>query len=94
VIRRRVVIHGDVQGVGFRFSALRAAQLRGVAGWIHNRGDGTVEAVLEGEPDAVDAMTRWCEEGPRGASVERVDVFEEPPEGLHGFSSHATTGAR
>ena len=85
MIRRRIVIHGDVQGVGFRFSAARAAELRGVAGWIHNRRDGTVEAVLEGEPDAVDAMARWCEEGPRGASVERVDVFEEPPEGLQGF---------
>jgi acylphosphatase len=85
VIRRRVVIHGYVQGVGFRFSAARAARLRGVAGWILNRGDGPVEAVFEGEPDAVEAMLRWCEEGPRGASVERVDVFEEPPEGVQGF---------
>jgi len=80
-----VVVHGDVQGVGFRFSAARGAQQRGVAGWVRNRGDGTVEAVFEGEPDAVGAMVRWCEEGPRGASVEHVDVFEEPSEGLQGF---------
>ena len=88
-----MVIHGSVQGVGFRFSAVRAAQLRGVAGWIHNHGDGTVEAVLEGEPDAVDAMVRWCEEGPRGANVERVEIFEETPEGLQGFGARAPTGA-
>jgi acylphosphatase len=87
VISRRVVIHGYVQGVGFRFSAARAARQRGVAGWIRNRGDGTVEAVFEGEPDAVGAMVRWCEEGPRGARVERVEVFDEPPEGLSGFRS-------
>jgi acylphosphatase len=85
VIRRRVVILGYVQGVGFRFSAARAARLHGVAGWIRNRNDGTVEAVFEGEPDAVDTMVRWCEEGPRGGSVDRVDVRDEPPEGLSGF---------
>lgn len=85
VIRRRVVIHGSVQGVGFRFSAARAARQYGVAGWIRNRGDGTVEVAFEGEPDAVDAMLRWCEQGPRGAVVERVDVREEPPEGASGF---------
>ena len=80
-----MVIHGLVHGVGFRFSAARAARQRGVAGWIRNRGDGTVEGAFEGGPDAVDAMVRWCQEGPRGASVDRVDVREEPPEGLAGF---------
>jgi acylphosphatase len=85
LIRNRVVVHGDVQGVGFRYSAARAAQQRGVVGWIRNRGDGTVEAVFEGEPDAVEAIVRLCKEGPRGATVEHVDVFEEPPEGLQGF---------
>jgi len=85
VIRRLVVIHGHVHGVGFRFSAARAARQHGVAGWIRNCGDGTVEAAFEGRPDAVDAMVSWCEEGPRGASVDRVDVRDEPPEGLSGF---------
>lgn len=85
VIRRRVVVHGFVQGIGFRFSAVRAAESRGVSGWVRNRSDGTVEAVFEGEPEAVEAMVRWCEKGPRGAAVSGVDVFEERPEGLSGF---------
>jgi acylphosphatase len=85
VVRRRVVIRGSVQGVGFRYAAARAARSRGVSGWVRNRGDGTVEAVFEGEPDAVAAMVRWCKDGPRGADVDGVDVVEELPEGLRGF---------
>ena len=85
MIRRRVMVHGRVQGVGFRYSLARAAVTRGIAGWVENRADGTVEAVLEGERDAIDALTRFCQEGPRGAAVERVDIFEEEPEGLRGF---------
>lgn len=80
-----MVVHGFVQGVGFRFTAADFARSRGVAGWIHNRGDGTVEAVFEGDADAVEAMVRWCERGPRGAEVERIETFDEPAEGLHGF---------
>ena len=85
MIRRRLVVHGYVQGVGFRYSVARAAQTRGLAGWVANRADGTVEAVVEGEPEAVDALVRFCREGPRGAAVDRVDVEEEQPEGLSGF---------
>jgi acylphosphatase len=85
VIRRRLIVHGLVQGVGFRYSLARAAGTRSVAGWAANRRDGAVEAVLEGEPDAVEAVTRFCREGPRGAAVERVDVVDEEPEGLRGF---------
>jgi acylphosphatase len=87
VIRRRLIVHGRVQGVGFRYSAARQAQSRGVAGSAANRPDGTVEVVLEGEPDAVESLVRWCEQGPRGAVVERVDVLEEAPEGLRGFAT-------
>jgi acylphosphatase len=65
---------------------LRTAQQRGLAGWVSNRADGTVEAVFEGEPDAVERLVDFCREGPRGAQVERVDVSEEEPEGLRGFS--------
>ncbi len=83
--RRSVLVHGYVQGVGFRYAVQRAARSRGVAGWVRNRGDGTVEAVFEGEPDAVAAMVRFCEEGPRGAEVEGVEVSDERPEGLVGF---------
>lgn len=86
MIRRRVVVHGSVQGVGFRYAVLRAAESRDVPGWVQNRGDGTVEAIFEGDPEAVDALVRWCERGPRGAEVERVEVFDEEPEGLRGFA--------
>jgi acylphosphatase len=85
VIRRRVVVTGEVQGVGFRESCRRAAALQGVAGWVRNRGDGRVEAVFEGEPAAVEAMVDWCRHGPRWAAVSGVDVSDEPPEGDAGF---------
>jgi acylphosphatase len=85
MVRRRVIVHGRVQGVGFRYSVGRAAETRALAGWTRNRADGTFEALFEGEPEAVDALVRFCHEGPRGAEVERVEVFEEPPEGLSGF---------
>jgi acylphosphatase len=86
VIRRRAVIHGYVQGVFFRDTTRRLAAERGVAGWVTNRPDGAVEAVFEGEPDDVEAMIRFCREGPRGADVERVEVSEEELEGLSGFA--------
>jgi acylphosphatase len=86
VIRRRVVVHGSVQGVFFRDSTRRLAQQHGVAGWVANRWDGTVEAVFEGAPDAVERLVRFVHEGPRGAQVERVEVFKEEPEGLQGFN--------
>jgi acylphosphatase len=85
VARRRVVVHGYVQGVFFRDTTRREAQRRGVAGWVSNRADGAVEAVFEGEPEAVAAMVEFCRSGPRGADVERVETSEEPAEGLTGF---------
>jgi acylphosphatase len=71
--------------VFFRDSMRRLAQQHGVAGWVSNRWDGTVEAVFEGEEDAVERLVDFCRKGPRGAQVESVDVIEEQPEGLHGF---------
>jgi acylphosphatase len=88
VIRRRVVIHGHVQGVFFRDSVQRAAQQRGVNGWVANRRDGTVEAVFEGQPEAVERLIALCHEGPRAAVVDSVDVFEEDPEELTSFTVH------
>jgi acylphosphatase len=85
VVRRRVIAHGLVQGVGFRYTIRRAAESRGVAGWVRNRADGAVEAAFEGEPNEVDSLVRLSSEGPRGASVDRVEVVEEPPEGLSRF---------
>ncbi len=70
---RRLRISGRVQGVGFR-EALRAEALaRGLTGWVRNRSDGTVEALLQGEPAAVDAVAAWARRGPPAARVERVD---------------------
>ncbi|HZO50411.1 MAG TPA: acylphosphatase [Gaiellaceae bacterium] len=86
MIRRRVVVHGLVQGVFFRDTTRRRAQAAGVAGWVRNRSDGTVEAVFEGEPEAVERLVRFCEHGPRGARVERMDVYDETPEGLSAFA--------
>jgi acylphosphatase len=84
-IRRRVVAHGRVQGVFFRQTCRRLARESGVAGWIRNRDDGAVEAVFEGAADAVERMVRWSRGGPRGAFVERLDVSDEPVEGLATF---------
>ena len=84
-VRRRVVVHGSVQGVFFRDSARREAESRGVAGWIANRPDGAVEAVFEGAPDAVAALVEFSRSGPRGADVQAVDETSEEPEGLSGF---------
>jgi acylphosphatase len=83
--RRRVIVHGRVQGVGFRVSVARRASSLGVAGSVRNRPDGTVEAVFEGEPEAVESLVRFCREGPRGALVASIDVLEETPEGLADF---------
>ena len=84
--RRRVIVHGRVQGVFFRDSVRRMARQRSVAGWVANRWDGSVEAVFEGEPDAVEGLVRFMHEGPRGAEIERIEVFEEEPEALAGFN--------
>ncbi|MEA2249681.1 MAG: acylphosphatase [Solirubrobacteraceae bacterium] len=84
-VARRVVVHGSVQGVFFRDTTRRHAESRGVAGWVRNCADGTVEARFEGDPDAVEALVDFAREGPRGASVERVDVDDVAPEGLDGF---------
>ena len=84
-VRRRVVIHGNVQGVGLRMSVARAAEARGLCGWVRNCEDGTVEAVFEGEDADVEALVRYCEYGSSGASVTHVVAVDEEPEGLAAF---------
>jgi acylphosphatase len=84
-VRRRVVVHGRVQGVGFRISVARCAKQRGVGGWVQNRFDGAVEAAFEGEPGSVESLVDYCRRGPRGASVERIEVTDEAPEGVSWF---------
>lgn len=80
-----MVVHGRVQGVFFRDTARHMAEARGVSGWVRNRADGSVEAVFEGDRDTVETMVSFCGEGPRGAAVEGVEVFEEEPKRLEGF---------
>jgi acylphosphatase len=84
-VRRRVVVHGEVQGVFFRDSTRREAARRGVAGWVSNRADGAVEAVFEGSAGDVEALVAFARSGPPRAEVRDVEVSEEEPEGLDGF---------
>jgi acylphosphatase len=79
VVRRRLVIRGRVQGVWFRESTRLEAEAQGVRGWVRNRGDGSVEAVLEGEAAAVARLEAWCHNGPSAARVTEVQAADEPP---------------
>jgi acylphosphatase len=85
MIRRRVVVSGRVQGVWFRDSCRREARRHRVAGWVRNREDGRVEAVFEGEPDAVNTLVNWAQHGPPHAHVTAIDVRDEAPTGEAGF---------
>jgi acylphosphatase len=80
MITRRLQITGRVQGVGFRYAMQDEAARRGITGWVRNRRDGSVEALLQGEADAVDALTAWARQGPPGARVMevRTAAAEEP----------------
>jgi acylphosphatase len=84
-IRRRVVVHGRVQGVFFRGSTQEEAHRTGIDGWVRNLPDGAVEAVFEGEAAGVEQLVAYCRRGPPWAEVTRVDVIEEAPEGERGF---------
>ena len=84
--RAHVQISGQVQGVFFRDSTRQKAGELGLGGWVKNTPDGNVEAVFEGPSDKVREMLRWCEEGPRQASVENVDTdFEDAAGDFSGF---------
>jgi acylphosphatase len=89
-IAARLVITGRVQGVGFRIWTCRQARRLGVRGWVRNRVDGSVEALLIGEADAVDAMTEACREGPRMAAVEGVSRMPAEDDGSAGFDERGT----
>jgi acylphosphatase len=78
-------VRGRVQGVFFRDTTRRHAEAAGVAGWVSNRADGAVEAVFEGDPQAVDRLVEFAGRGPSRAEVDTVDVVVEEPEGLSGF---------
>lgn len=84
-VRVRLVITGRVQGVGFRWACQREARAVGVAGWVRNVADGSVEAVAEGSPEAVDRFVAWCRFGPPSARVSDIVVDPEEPQRLSGF---------
>lgn len=81
----RAVVTGRVQGVGFRWSARRAAERIGVAGWVRNTADEAVEVHVEGRDERVDAMLAWLARGPDGADVRDVALQEAKAEGIEGF---------
>ncbi len=75
--RAHVYVHGRVQGVFFRATTRDKANVLGVKGWVKNCLDGSVEAVFEGEKDAVEKIANWCKKGPEGAFVNNIDVHWE-----------------
>ena len=85
MIRYRVLVSGQVQGVFFRDTCRRTALAHGVSGWVRNLPDGQVEAVFEGQPEDVDRLVAWARHGPPRAVVAQVAVQAEPPEGLTTF---------
>jgi acylphosphatase len=85
-VARRFVVSGRVQGVGFRWFTQEAASREGVTGWVRNLSDGRVEALLEGEADAVVRVERALRAGPRGARVDDVSVDDEEPGGYRRFT--------
>ncbi len=89
-VRAHVIIRGFVQGVAFRYYTWRLARSLGVKGWVRNNPDGTVEAVFEGDEDAVREMLKFCHEGPPSARVDSVDVNYEPYRGE--FDDFSITG--
>lgn len=79
-VTRHLRIEGRVQGVGFRFYMQHKARELGITGWVRNRPDGTVEAVIQGMPEAVETMLAWAGRGPRSAIVSNVQVTESTGE--------------
>jgi len=91
MIARRVVVHGRVQGVGFRFAMVEAASAVGATGWVRNRRDGTVEALVQGDAAAVGALVAWCRRGPPAARVTDIAIEPcEPDPRVTGFRQTAT----
>ncbi len=77
-VRRRIIVRGRVQGVGFRYSTVHEARRLGLRGWARNAPDGSVEILVEGSPAAVEQLTDWCRHGPPSARVASVHLTEEP----------------
>lgn len=89
MITRRLIIHGVVQGVGFRWSLAREADYLGITGWVRNRRDGTVEAMIEGEAAMIAHLIEWAQHGPPSAQVSQV-IVESASGGFTGFEQRPT----
>ncbi|MEK6302694.1 MAG: acylphosphatase [Acidobacteriota bacterium] len=83
IIARRFIVRGRVQGVGFRYFAIRAARECGVVGTVRNLGDGSVEAIAEGSTEAIGAFRLEMEQGPSYSHVTNVDEWEMQPTGRY-----------
>ncbi|MBW9111236.1 acylphosphatase [Microbacterium trichothecenolyticum] len=88
--RVHVTVRGDVQGVGYRYTMRIVAREAGVAGWVRNRRDGSVEAEVEGTPAQVDEVLAWMAEGPPGSRVEQATVTDAATTGERGFEVRPT----
>jgi acylphosphatase len=84
-IHYKIRVKGRVQGVGFRWSAVREAESLGINGYVKNMSDGSVYIEAEGSRQQLDSFTGWCRLGPGIGHVESVDVSEYPPEGFERF---------
>ena len=76
--RKRLVIRGIVQGVGYRMSAHREGSRLGLKGWVRNRRDTSVEAIVEGDDATIERFVAWCKKGPPSSRVDSVDVEDDP----------------
>ncbi|MFS0732051.1 acylphosphatase [Microbacterium sp. 1P10UB] len=88
--RVHVLVRGEVQGVGYRYTAKMMADGAGVTGWVRNRADGAVEAEVQGTPAAVDEMLAWMAEGPPGGRVDGAQVDDLDAVDESGFEVRAT----
>lgn len=77
-LTQHLIIRGRVQGVGYRWSMVQAAQERGVRGWVRNRRDGSVEALVTGPVNAVSSLVEWAHHGPPHARVDSLEIRGEP----------------
>src|ERR1039457_2481060 len=84
--RRRLLVDGRVQGVGFRVSCARRARALGLSGWVRNLPDGSVEVLLQGSPESIAEVEKWCAHGPHLAEVAGVEAIDEPHVLEHGFA--------
>ncbi|WZH35281.1 MAG: acylphosphatase [Microbacterium enclense] len=85
-----ITVHGRVQGVGFRYALQAAARRAGARGWVRNRREGTVEALIAGEEAAIDAVVAWAHDGPPSARVERVELVDSAETSPSGFEIRPT----